>query len=181
MNIILAPLKQYGAVAGNLEEVGCDGQAVRARVGREAYDINVGGFCCGGLNFGYFYERSPVIAYDGEALPGYTIDEFRQSTVPGCHTPHLWLRHGGHSTTHWVLTSRCCVSIRRSRSAPSLRLQPAGAPMTRLDMEADEAGALYPHKLLLSRPDQHVAWRGNKLPDNPIALIDQVRGASAST
>jgi hypothetical protein len=56
-----------------------------------------------------------------------------------------------------------------------------GVPMTRLDMEADEAGALYPHKLLLSRPDQHVAWRGNKLPDNPIALIDQVRGASAGT
>jgi hypothetical protein len=48
-------------------------------------------------------------------------------------------------------------------------------------MEADEAGALYPHKLLLSRADQHVAWQGNKLPDNPIALIDQVRGASAST
>lgn len=94
-------MKQYGAVPGNLEEVGGDGQAVRARVGREAYDINVGGLCCGGLNFGYFYERSPVIAYDGEAPPGYTIDEFRQSTVPGCHTPHLWLRHGGHSTTHW--------------------------------------------------------------------------------
>jgi hypothetical protein len=48
-----------------------------------------------------------------------------------------------------------------------------------VDVDADEAGALYPCKLLLSRPDQHVAWRGNKLPDNPIASIDLVRGAPA--
>jgi 2-polyprenyl-6-methoxyphenol hydroxylase-like FAD-dependent oxidoreductase len=54
MSIILARLKQFRVVPEGLEEVGCDGDAVRARVGREAYDINVGGFCCGGLNFGYF-------------------------------------------------------------------------------------------------------------------------------
>jgi len=51
--------------------------------------------------------------------------------------------------------------------------------MTVLDVEAEEAGALYPCKLLLSRPDQHVAWRGDKLPDNVMGLIDHVRGASA--
>jgi len=32
-----------------------------------------------------------------------------------------------------------------------------------------------------TRPDQHVAWRGDKLPVNPIALIDHVRGTSART
>jgi hypothetical protein len=38
---------------------------------------------------------------------------------------------------------------------------------------------LYPEKLLLSRPDQHVAWRGDKPPNDPMALIDRVRGAFA--
>ena len=52
------------------------------------------GMCCGGLNFGYFYEGSPIVAYDGEAAPGYTMADFTQSTVPGCRTPHLWLRDG---------------------------------------------------------------------------------------
>jgi hypothetical protein len=32
--------------------------------------------------------------------------------------------------------------------------------------------------LVLSRPDQHVAWRGARLPDDPLALIDRVRGAA---
>jgi hypothetical protein len=30
---------------------------------------------------------------------------------------------------------------------------------------------------VLSRPDQHVAWRGESLPSNPAELIDRVRGA----
>jgi hypothetical protein len=31
---------------------------------------------------------------------------------------------------------------------------------------------------VLSRPDQHVAWRGDGLPADPLALIDRVRGAA---
>jgi hypothetical protein len=51
--------------------------------------------------------------------------------------------------------------------------------MTVVDVEADEAAALYKHKLLLSRPDQHVALRGHKPSEDPRALIDKVRGAPA--
>jgi len=31
---------------------------------------------------------------------------------------------------------------------------------------------------VLSRPNQHVAWRGDTVPDNPLALVDKVRGAA---
>jgi hypothetical protein len=51
--------------------------------------------------------------------------------------------------------------------------------MALLDVNGDEAALLYPRKLVLSRPDQHVAWRGDAPPDDPTALIDRVRGASA--
>jgi hypothetical protein len=51
--------------------------------------------------------------------------------------------------------------------------------MAVVDVDAQEAAAHYPCKLLLSRPDLHVAWRGNDLPLDPVALIDRVRGASA--
>jgi hypothetical protein len=30
--------------------------------------------------------------------------------------------------------------------------------------------------LVLSRPDQHVAWRGHRAPADPLALIDRIRG-----
>jgi hypothetical protein len=36
---------------------------------------------------------------------------------------------------------------------------------------------LYRHRLVLSRPDQHVAWRGDALPADPLALVDRIRGA----
>jgi len=32
--------------------------------------------------------------------------------------------------------------------------------------------------LVLSRPDQHVAWRGDALPVDPLGLIDRIRGAA---
>jgi hypothetical protein len=152
---------------------------VRARIGQQAYDINVGGFCCGGLNFGYFYERSPIIAYDGEAAPAYSMYDFRQSTVPGCRTPHLWLRDGrslydalGPDFT--VLRLDPQVDVDGLVVAAARR----GVPVTVLDVDAEGASALYPCKLLLSRPDQHVAWRGDRPPEDPMALIDQVRGVS---
>ena len=43
-----------------------------------------------------------------------------------------------------------------------------GVPLAVLDVDVDEAASLYAHKLVLSRPDQHVAWRGNAQPDDPL-------------
>ena len=42
---------------GQHRGAGPEGDAARARVGQDAYDINVGQFCCGGLNFGSFYRE----------------------------------------------------------------------------------------------------------------------------
>jgi hypothetical protein len=46
-----------------------------------------------------------------------------------------------------------------------------------LDVDEPDARALYAHKLVLIRPDQHVAWRGDMPPIVPLELIDLVRGA----
>src|SRR5262249_53601839 len=178
-NTALARASQRCRIPNTIEEVGPEGDAVRARIGREAYDINVGQFCCGGLYFGYFYPDSPIIAYDSETAPTYSIDQFSQSTVPGCRTPHLWLRDGrslydvlGSDFTLLRFDPR--VEIGGFVGAAAHR----GVPMAVVDVDAAEAAALYPCKLLLSRPDQHVAWRGDSPPADPIALIDRVRGAS---
>jgi 2-polyprenyl-6-methoxyphenol hydroxylase-like FAD-dependent oxidoreductase len=182
MNTALARASQRSAIPDNIEQIGPRGDALRDRVGRQAYDINVGQFCCGGLNFGYFYADSPIIAYDGEPAPAYNIYEFRQSTVPGCRTPHLWLRDG--RSLYDALGSDFTL-LRFDRKVEIGALTEAaaqvGVPMAVVDVDADEAAALYPCKLLLSRPDQHVAWRGNKSPDNPMTLVDRIRGALITT
>ena len=50
-------------------------------------------------------------------------------------------------------------------------------PLRVLDVEGPGTDG-FNGALVLSRPDQHVAWRGNSLPADPLALIDRVRGAS---
>ena len=37
--------------------------------------------------------------------------------------------------------------------------------------------ALYAKKLVLVRPDRHVAWRADAEPDDALELIDHLRGA----
>jgi len=166
----------------NLEECGPEGDAVRARIGKSAYEQNVGQFCCGGLNFGYFYKNSPIIAYDGEEAPGYTIYDFVQSTVPGCRTPHVWLR-GGRSLYDALGPEFTLLRTDPAVETGSLLAAAAqrGVPMVVLDVGVEETASLYPSKLVLSRPDQHVAWRGDKLPNDSTGLIDCVRGASGET
>src|SRR5207253_542502 len=46
-----------------------------------------------------------------------------------------------------------------------------------LDVDSSDAQALYARKLVLIRPDQHVAWRGDEEPAVPMDLIDLLRGA----
>jgi hypothetical protein len=179
MNTSLARASQRATIPDSIDQAGPEGDTVRARIGREAYDINIGQFCCGGLNFGYFYETSPIIAYDGEVAPSYTMYDFSQSTVPGCRTPHLWLRDG--RSLYDALGSDFAL-LRFDQKVEIEALVEAAAhrsvPMPVVDVDADEAAALYPCKLLLSRPDQHVAWRGDKPPDDPLALVDRVRGGA---
>ena len=82
---------QRDAITADIERQDAVGEATRARVGKAAYALDVDQQCCGGLNFGYYYDRSPIIAYDGERQPAYTMGTFTSSSVPGCRAPHLWL------------------------------------------------------------------------------------------
>jgi 2-polyprenyl-6-methoxyphenol hydroxylase-like FAD-dependent oxidoreductase len=178
MNTSLARESLGNRLPDNLEEHGPEGEAVRARIGREAYELNVGQFCCGGLNFGYFYDDSPIISYDGDKAPDYTLNDFRQSTVPGCRTPHLWLRDGRSiydvvGPDYTLLRFDSAIETGGLVEAAARR----GVPMVVLDVEADESESLYPSKLVLSRPDQHVGWRGDEPPGDSLDLIDRVRGS----
>lgn len=175
-----AMAKQRLSVPAEIESPTAEGERARAALGRAAYDLNVQQYCCGGLNFGYFYDGSSIIAYDGESAPSYTMAEFTPSTVPGCRAPHFWLSDGrslydalGEGYTLLRLDSAVDVSGLESMA------RRRGAPLLVLDLAPEAAPPVYDRKLVLVRPDQHVAWRGDRAPANPAALIDLVRGAGA--
>ena len=180
MDHALALQKQREGVPPGIEEPGPQGDAARAQAGRALYDLNVRQYCCAGLNFGYFYDQSPLIAYDGEPQPAYTMDEFVPSTVPGCRTPHLWLDDGrslydAMGPDYTLLRFEGAPETHALEDAAGQR----SVPLKVLDIHCAAAGEIYRHQLVLSRPDQHVAWRGNAVPDDPLALIDRIRGAGA--
>ncbi|WP_254067736.1 FAD-dependent oxidoreductase [Burkholderia sp. L27(2015)] len=182
MNHAHAMAAQRGAVPADIEAPGPAGDAVRAAVGQRAYDLNVQQYSCAGLNFGYFYDRSPLIAYDGETAPSYSMGSFTASTVPGCRTPHFVLR-GGRSLYDALGADYSLLRFDRSVDVAPLEraAQLRGVPLKIVDIDVPVRPSPYRHALLLSRPDQHVAWRGDVLPDDPLALIDQIRGAAPVT
>lgn len=147
-------------------------------MGRATYELNVQQFACAGLNFGYYYDASPIIAYDGEQQPRYTMHDYTASTVPGCRTPHLWLADGRSTydavgADYTLLRFDARVGVEPlERAARERRL-----PLTVLDVLPREPSSVYCCKLVLSRPDQHVAWRGDELTADVLALVDRVRGA----
>src|SRR5262249_23437167 len=178
MNHAIAMIRQRGAVPANIEDESPEGEQARAVLGKAAYDLNVQQYCCAGLNFGYFYDRSPLIAYDGTPPPAYSMASFTPSTVPGCRTPHLWLRDGrslydAMKPGYTLLRFDSAIDVAPLVAAASNR----HVPLAVLDVESDEASAVYDRKLVLVRPDQHVAWRGDEAPRDPDRLADRIRGA----
>ena len=171
-------IKARRAVPANIEAADAEGEGVRAEVGREAYELNVQQFCCAGLNFGYYYEGSPIIAADGEAPPPYTMGGFTPSTVPGCRAPHFWLADGrslydAFGQGYTLLRFDPGVDVRPLQAAALAR----GLPLTVLDIAGVAVPEGYRHELVLCRDDEHVAWRGDRVPADALALVDLLRGA----
>ncbi len=178
MNHALAVMGQRRAVPPEVEIDGPVGDAARSRVGQAAYDLNVQQYCCAGLNFGYYYDRSPIIAYDGEAPPPYSMGGFTASTVPGVRVPHVWLRDGRSLLDAFGPAYTLVRFDRDVDAAPLVEAAArAGVPLTLLDVARGEAGYDFAESLLMVRPDSHIAWRGDAVPREPRQLIDRLRGA----
>ena len=72
--------------------------------------------------------------------------------------------------------------VRLGASAPdSVEIAQAaeqrGVPLRMVTIEEPEAATIYERKLVLVRPDGHVAWRGDRTPSDALAMIDRLRGA----
>lgn len=170
-------IKARRAVPANIEADDAAGAQARREVGEEAYALNVQQFCCAGLNFGYFYEGSPIIVGDGEAPPPYSMGDFTASTVPGCRAPHFWLADGrslydAFGNGYTLLRFDADADISALREAARARRM----PLTVVDVAGGEAPPAYRHKLVLCRDDQHVAWRGDAVPRDADALVGLLCG-----
>jgi 2-polyprenyl-6-methoxyphenol hydroxylase-like FAD-dependent oxidoreductase len=132
-------------------------------------------------HLGYRYEGSPIVVSDGP-LPPEPEDSrvYVQTSHPGCRAPHAWLADG-RSTLD--LFGRGFTLMRFPGAPDTAALASAMAkrnvPFEAVDVAQADIAALYERKLVLVRPDGHVAWRGDALPTDVTALTDRIRGAVA--
>ena len=154
-------------IPDNLEDDSLEGQASRQKFGQDLYDLNVQQYCCAGLNFGYYYDQSPVIVYDEERAPDYSMGSFTPSTVPGCRAPHFWLPDG-QSAYDALGPAYTLLCFKQAVSTDVMALQTQahalGMPLTVLDVSGvSDLPPEYKHALVLVRSDAHTVWRGNSL------------------
>jgi 2-polyprenyl-6-methoxyphenol hydroxylase-like FAD-dependent oxidoreductase len=155
-----------------------EGEEVRRRVG-EALVRGVGRmFRTTGLQIGYRYEDSPICLPDGTPPPADDAEEVAPSARPGSRAPHLWLAAG---RSILDLFGRGFVLLRLGGDAPDGSAFAAAAVARRVPLQVEaviepEAARRYERRLVLVRPDGHVAWRSDEMPPDPGAVIDAARG-----
>jgi len=122
-----------------------------------------------GLEMGYSYDGSPLIVPDGsDAVPNTPVT-YVPSARPGNRAPHAWLADG-RSTLD--LFGRGCTLLRFGEAAvPSLSR--SRVPLEVVDVDEPHIADLYQRRLVLVRPDGHVAWRGDELPAD---VLDRAAG-----
>jgi hypothetical protein len=124
------------------------------------------------------YENSPICVSDGTASNPDDMKIAKQSARPGSRAPHGWVsddeaifdRFGPDFTLLRFDASDEDVQTLVSTA------EDCGLPLSVSEITDDHLASLYEMKLILVRPDGHVAWRGDSAPADPAAVIDIVRG-----
>jgi 2-polyprenyl-6-methoxyphenol hydroxylase-like FAD-dependent oxidoreductase len=136
-----------------------------------------------GAELGYRYVDSPIIAPEPGEGPAHDVFDYAPTTWPGARLPHVWLKDGTalHDRLGDGYTLLRLNGARAGTAALERALRATGAPLAVLDIDDETARAIYARDLLLVRPDLHVAWRGDRTPEEPERLAAIVTGRIASS
>jgi hypothetical protein len=134
-----------------------------------------------GVEAGYRYVDSPLIWPESGEAPDPDGSAYVPTTWPGARLPHVWLEDGG------ALHDRLGPGYTLLRLAPvathplEAAFRSAGAPLDVLAVDNAVARELYERDLVLVRPDLHVVWRGNALPEAVDELVAVATGNAGNT
>ena len=156
------------------------GAAARATVGRVFSETMRREWFTLGAHLGYRYEGSPICWPDGSTAPPDNPNSYVPTARPGHRAPHAWLADG-RSMLDLFGRGFVLLGFGANADAATALLTAAtrrGVPMTFAAISEPQIAALYGRQFVLVRPDGHVAWRDDRMPDDPLALIDLVSGAA---
>jgi 2-polyprenyl-6-methoxyphenol hydroxylase-like FAD-dependent oxidoreductase len=157
-----------------------DGARARAQLGREFSELMRHEWFTLGVHLGYRYEGSPICWPDGTAAPPDEPGVYVPTARPGHRAPHAWLADG-RSTLDLFGRSFALLGIDAEVADAAPLLEAADrrrVPMRFVPLDEPDLLGLYQCRLVLVRPDGHVAWRDDHAPPDPLALVDRIRGAA---
>lgn len=148
---------------------GDSGASVAARARAGDYLANHGRteFNIPGITFGGRYDGSAAICPDGTVPPPDSANFYEPTACPGGRAPHLWLSDAesiyDRFGFEWTLL---CLAGAQDAALPLIAAAKAHAmPLTVFELRDVAARSLYGADLVLVRPDQIVAWRGDSAAD----------------
>lgn len=171
-------------VQSGLEDDTEAGAEARSTIAARVMSTKLREFNTLGVVKGYRYVASPVIAEEDGPPPQPDFLNYLPSARPGCIAPHAWL-HDGRSLYDTFGSGFTLLVTDGSQDSAVQGFQSA-ARDTRVPLSVSLApqgsvAALYGARYALIRPDQHVAWRGDDLPDDAAALLARVSGKLGHT
>jgi 2-polyprenyl-6-methoxyphenol hydroxylase-like FAD-dependent oxidoreductase len=130
-----------------------------------------------GAELGYRYVDSPIIC-DVPGGPEHSYRVYEPTTWPGARLPHVWLDDG--TPIQDRIPDGYTILRLGGTRAETTRLAAAlssfGAPVATLDIPDAVARDIYGVDLILLRPDMHVVWRGDRLPDDALEIAATATG-----
>jgi len=163
------------AEAGDLDGEGADADARREETGRRIAAAGNAENESWGVELGYRYDESPIIAPEPDA-PDVDPLIYRPSSWPGARLPHIFLEPGVSIHDRLGLYFTLIAFDGSDGAAFAQAAASLGIPLDIVSLDRPDLRPVYQRNLLLVRPDQHVAWRGDALPDDPAALLRHVVG-----
>jgi 2-polyprenyl-6-methoxyphenol hydroxylase-like FAD-dependent oxidoreductase len=156
------------------------GAATRQKVGREFSETMRREWFTLGAHLGYRYENSPICWPDGSAAPPDDPRVYVPTARPGHRAPHAFLADG-RSTLDLFGRGFALLGFGAAAAEAAPLLEAAkkrNVPLTFTTIAEPHIAALYERRFVLVRPDGHVAWRGDRMPEDALCVIDVVRGAA---
>ena len=92
--------------------------------------------------------------------------------------PHVWLEDGTPIQDRISNLGYTLLYLNGRHETASLEkaFRARSVPFSVLQFASGPARAIYERDLILVRPDMHVVWRGNNLPENPTELAALATG-----
>ncbi len=159
------------------------GVATRAKVGGAFTEMMRREWFTLGIHLGYRYEGSPICWPDGSSAPADEARSYVPTARPGHRAPHAWLADG-RSTLDLFGRGFALLGFGATAGDAAALLDAARTrrvPIEFISLAEPQVAALYQRRFVLVRPDGHVAWRDDRMPEKPLHVIDVVRGAADGT